>query len=187
MNNKYFNVVALIFFILFVSGNLLLAQRETVNFNDNWLFTKGNATNASAPQLNDSGWDKISLPHDWAISGPFNPVGEGNTGKLPWKGEGWYRKHFTPVLTDLNKKFYIIFDGVMASPKVFLNGKPAGSWDYGYNSFFIDITPFLKFGKDNVIAVSASTLNHDSRWYPGAGIYRKVQLIKTDQVHVDIW
>jgi beta-galactosidase len=65
----------------------------------------------------------------------------------------------------------------MASPKVYINGKPAGSWDYGYNSFYLDITPFLKFGKENVIPVYANTLNHDSRWYPGAGIYRKVQLI----------
>jgi beta-galactosidase len=187
MNTKNFKLSTAIFFILFVSGNILFAQREIVNFNDNWLFSKGNIENASSSQLNESSWEKIKLPHDWAISGPFNPLGEGNTGKLPWKGEGWYRKHFTPDLTDQNKKFFLLFDGVMASPKVFVNGKNAGSWDYGYNSFIIDITSFLKFGKDNVIGVYANTLNHGSRWYPGAGIYRKVRLIKTDQVHIDIW
>jgi len=187
MKIKYINSAILIFLIIFISGNLLFAQRETIRFNDNWFFTKGNPINASASQLNESGWEKITLPHDWAISGPFNPLGEGNTGKLPWKGEGWYRKHFTPAVTDQNKKFYLIFDGVMASPKVFINGKQVGSWDYGYNSFYIEITSSLKFGKDNIIAVYASTLKHGSRWYPGAGIYRKVQLVKTDQIHVDIW
>ncbi len=187
MKIKYINSSILIFVIIFISGNLLFAQRETIKFNDNWFFTKGNPVNASASQLNESGWEKITLPHDWAISGPFNPLGEGNTGKLPWKGEGWYRKHFTPAVTDQNKKFYLVFDGVMASPKVFINGKQVGSWDYGYNSFYIDITSALKFGKDNIIAVYASTLKHGSRWYPGAGIYRKVQLVKTDQIHVDIW
>jgi beta-galactosidase len=167
--------------------NQLSAQRETVMFNDNWLFTKGNPVNASALQTNESTWEKIKLPHDWAISGPFNPLGVGNTGKLPWKGEGWYRKHFTPGLSDQNKNLFLVFDGVMASPVVYVNGKEAGRWNYGYNSFFLDITSFVKFGKENVIAVYANTNNHGSRWYPGAGIYRKVQLVKTDQVHVNIW
>jgi beta-galactosidase len=177
----------LVYYFLFFTMNPLFAQRETINLNQNWLFTKGSPVNASAIQTNESAWEKIILPHDWAISGPFNPLGEGNTGKLPWKGEGWYRKHFTPDVKDQNKAFFLIFDGVMASPKVYINGKEAGKWDYGYNSFFLDITSFLKFGKDNVIAVYVSTINHGSRWYPGAGIYRKVQLIKTDLVHVNIW
>jgi beta-galactosidase len=187
MKLKYFCTPILVFMILFISGNLLLAQRETINFNENWLFIKGNPQNASASQVSETGWEKVRLPHDWAISGPFNPLGEGNTGKLPWKGEGWYRKHFTPAASDQNKKFFLIFDGVMASPAVFVNGVLVGKWDYGYNSFLVDITTALKPGKDNIIAVHANTMNHDSRWYPGAGIYRKVQLIKTDQVHVDIW
>ena len=187
MKIKLFNSFILIFAIIFISGNILFAQRETVNFNDNWFFTKGNPPNASSDKLNESGWEKVKLPHDWAITGPFNPLGEGNTGKLPWKGDGWYRKHFTPAVSDQDKKFYLLFDGVMASPKVYVNGKQVGSWDYGYNSFYIDITSSLRFGKDNIIAVYANTLNHGSRWYPGAGIYRKVQLIRTDQVHVDIW
>ena len=187
MKMKSFSPLILIFVIIFISGNLLLAQRQTISFNDNWFFAKGNPANASSVQLNEGDWEKIKLPHDWAISGPFDPLGEGNTGKLPWKGEGWYRKHFTPDIADQNKRFYLLFDGVMASPKIYVNGQPVGSWDYGYNSFYIDITSSLRFGKDNVIAVYANTLKHGSRWYPGAGIYRKVQLIRTDQVHVDIW
>jgi beta-galactosidase len=187
MKLKHFNSSILIFVIIFISGNILFAQRETVSFNDNWFFTKGNPVNASSSKLNETGWEKIKLPHDWAIAGPFDPLGEGNTGKLPWKGEGWYRKHFIPAASDQDKKFFLLFDGVMASPKVFVNGKQVGSWDYGYNSFFIDITSSLIFGKDNIIAVYVNTLNHGSRWYAGAGIYRKVQLIKTDQVYVDIW
>ena len=83
--------------------------------------------------------------------------------------------------------FYLIFDGVLAFPEVYVNGELAGRWDYGYNSFYVDITPFVRFDGDNLLAVHADTRPHDSRWYPGAGIYRKVSLVVVDPVHVDIW
>jgi len=89
--------------------------------------------------------------------------------------------------TYTNKKIYLLFDGVMAFPQVYVNGTLAGSWDYGYNSFYIDITEHVLYNKNNVIAVHVDTRQHDSRWYPGAGIYRKVQLIAVNHVHVDIW
>jgi beta-galactosidase len=187
MKPKYQNLSIFIIVFFLFTLNYVYGQREITDFNGNWLFIKGNPVNASAIQLNETGWEKIKLPHDWAISGPFDPLGEGNTGKLPWKGEGWYRKHYTPDASDQNRNFFLLFDGVMASPIVYINGKEVGRWDYGYNSFYINISSFLKFGKDNVIAVYANTKNHGSRWYPGAGIYRKVQLIKTDPVHVNIW
>ncbi len=161
--------------------------RQTVTLADNWKFTKGNPGGAAAPGFDDSAWQTVRVPHDWAIAGPFNPAGSAETGKLPWQGEGWYRHTFRADAAWAGKRVYALFDGVLAFPKVYLNGRLAGGWDYGYNSFFLDLTPLLRPGADNVLAVYADTRQHDSRWYPGAGIYRKVQLIVADPVHVGIW
>ncbi|MBK6930362.1 MAG: hypothetical protein IPH12_05645 [Saprospirales bacterium] len=161
--------------------------RLSIPLAENWKFTKGNPGSAAAPGFDDSAWQTVRVPHDWAIAGPFNPAGSAETGKLPWQGEGWYRCRFRAGDGWAGKRVYALFDGVMAFPKVYLNGRLAGSWDYGYNSFFIDLTPLLHPGADNVLAVYADTRQHDSRWYPGAGIYRKVQLIVADPVHVGVW
>lgn len=75
----------------------------------------------------------------------------------------------------------------MASPEIYLNGQLAGKWDYGYNSFYIDITDFVDYDNENLLAIHADTRKHDSRWYPGAGIYRKIQMIGVNPIHVDIW
>lgn len=138
------------------------------NFNSGWKFIKGNPEKAETVDFNDNTWEKVSIPHDWAITGPFNENENGSTGKLPWKGEGWYRKSFTVKTEDQGKVAYIKFDGVMASPQIYINGKLAGKWDYGYSTFYVDITDFLDFGKENIIAVHVDTRNHGSRWYPGA-------------------
>jgi beta-galactosidase len=134
--------------------------------------------------IEDNTWRIIDLPHDWAIEGPFSDTLENNTGLLPWKGIGWYRKHFTLSESEKDKRIYIDFDGAMANAKVWLNGKFVGEWPYGYTSFRLDLTPYVSFGKENVIAVRLDTKNWDSRWYPGAGLYRNVWLIKTSQVHI---
>ena len=162
-------------------------SRQTIDFNKNWKFAKGNPPAASAPWLDDTGWQSVRLPHDWAIAGPFDPALSGETGKLPWKGEGWYRKSFQTEPSWMGKRVYAVFDGVMAFPRVYVNGKLAGTWDYGYNSFYLDITELLQSGSPNLLAVYVDTRQHDSRWYPGAGIYRKVQLVVTDPVHTGIW
>jgi len=107
-----------------------------------------------------------------------------NTGLLPWKGIGWYRKHFIVSENDKEKRIYIDFDGAMANAKVWLNGKYVGEWPYGYTSFRLDLTPYIIIGKKNVIAVRLDTKNWDSRWYPGAGLYRNVWLVKTSQLHI---
>ena len=130
---------------------------------------------------------QISLPHDWAISQAFDHNLPANTGKLPWKGVGWYRKNFEMDPKQEGQQIYLIFDGIMAFPKVYINGQFAGEWDYGYNSFYLNVTELISFSSPNLIAVKADTRNHDSRWYPGAGIYRKIQMLITDPVHVDIW
>ena len=152
------------------------AGRQVVNFNGDWKFAKGGQNGAQAVDFNDSSWKAVRLPHDWAIAGPFNTKEDGYAGKLPWWGEGWYRKSFKLDKADAGKRVYFDFDGVMAFPKVYVNGQLAGEWDYGYMSFRVDATPFVKFGADNTIAVYVDTRNHGTRWYPGAGIYRKVTM-----------
>ncbi len=196
---KALSVKLLLTAVLFVALNNLNAQtnpRTRVSFNDGWKFVKYfNANNESAtsdkepaglesPALNDNSWRTLDLPHDWAIEGPFSDTLENNTGLLPWKGIGWYRKHFVLDNDDRDKRIYIDFDGAMAYSEVWLNGKYVGGWPYGYTSFRLDLTPYAEFGKENIIAVRLDTKKWDSRWYPGAGIYRNVWLVKTKQVHI---
>ena len=147
------------------------------------------ATDYAAVDEDESDYKTVQLPHDWAIESPFLMDEPNETGKLPWNGWGWYRKHFE-VPADFNpeqNRYYLDFDGVMANPKVYVNGQLAGEWAYGYNSFRVDITPYLKAGQDNLVAVMASNLPLSTRWYPGAGIYRHVWLEKTGPVHLEQW
>ena len=137
--------------------------------------------------FDDSSWENVRIPHDWAITGPFDPNGNGGTGKLPWQGDGWYRKTFDAKDEDQGKVVYIKFDGIMSSPKIYVNGQLAGQWDYGYSTFYLDVTDFLNFGEKNTIAVYVDTRKHGSRWYPGTGMYRKVEMMITDKVHQEIW
>lgn len=160
---------------------------DWVNFNNGWKFTKGNPANAQTVSFGDSSWESVKIPHDWAIKGPFDENENGGTGKLPWQGEGWYRKTFDVKAEDQGKVVYIKFDGIMSSPKIYINGKLAGEWDYGYSTFYLDISDFVNFGKENTIAVYVDTRNHGSRWYPGAGMYRKVEMMVTNKVHKEIW
>ena len=177
------SITALVFFII---TNQLYSS-EYCNFNFDWKFKKGNIENAYQSNFNDSNWLSVNLPHDWAIYGPFDILGDPETAKLPWKGEGWYRKNFNIANNLKGKRILFLFDGVMAFPKIYLNGKLAYKWDYGYNSFYFDATNLIKFGEKNLISVYVDTRDHESRWYPGAGIYRKVQMIISDPVHINIW
>ena len=163
------------------------SPRTVTTLQNGWKFKKGAETNAQTVNFDDTEWEEVSVPHDWAISGPFDLDGDGSTGKLPWKGQGWYRNSLDIPTEYAGKRIYLIFDGVMAFPKVYMNGQLAGEWDYGYNSFYLDVTEFVNPGQANLLAVHADTRKHDSRWYPGAGMYRKVQMIAVEPVHVDIW
>lgn len=170
---------------------------DTHSFDEGWRFSrwglqadgtsKPEPAGLEQPGTDDHGWQLLDLPHDWAISGPFRIELEGGTGKLPWKGIGWYRKHFTLPIADRAKRVFLDFDGAMAYAQVWLNGHYLGTWPYGYSSFRMELTPYLKFGQENVLAVRLDTEKWDSRWYPGAGIYRHVWLVKTDPVHVGHW
>ncbi|GAO44562.1 putative glycosidase [Flavihumibacter petaseus NBRC 106054] len=174
-----------------------MGQAGTLSFDDGWLFRRyglqadgfsvAEEANISAVDFKDAGWQQLKLPHDWAITGPFRIDLAGETGKLPWKGIGWYRKHFALPAGDAGKRIFIDFDGAMAYAEVWLNGHYIGKWPYGYSSFRMDLTPYIKAGQENVIAVRLDTEKWDSRWYPGAGIYRHVWLVKTDPVHVGHW
>ncbi|WP_240975889.1 beta-galactosidase GalB [Chitinophaga fulva] len=166
-------------------------------FDANWRFArfgtqadgtvKAETTGMEQSGFADGGWEQLDLPHDWAIAGPFRIELSGNTGKLPWKGIGWYRKQFEIPEQDKDKKIFLDFDGAMAYAKVWVNGHYVGTWPYGYNSFRMDITPYLQFGQKNVVAVRLDTDSWDSRWYPGAGLYRHVWLVKTAPVHTAHW
>src|SRR5512133_268830 len=162
-------------------------SREVITLQTGWKFSKGNPKNAALQSLDDSKWQDVRIPHDWAIYGPVQPNGDGNTGKLPWRDEAWYRKALDIKPEWNGKTIYLVFDGTMSNPEIFINGKLAGKWDYGYNSFYFDVTPFLNFKEKNELAIHVDNRQHDSRWYPGAGIYRKVQMIVADPVHVAVW
>ena len=163
------------------------SPREAVTLQSGWRFAQGDQPQAHLPGFDDGDWAEVQVPHDWAIGGPFVRDGDGNTGKLPWRGQGWYRRALEVPAAWAGKRVYLVFDGVMAFPRVWVNGELAGSWDYGYTSFYLDVTDQLAPGGDNVLAVHADTREHDSRWYPGAGIYRKVRMVAVDPVHVDVW
>ena len=137
--------------------------------------------------FDDSQWRLLNLPHDWGIEGPFKQEYPGETGKLPWWGVGWYRKHITITASDQGRRVYLDVDGAMAYATVWLNGHFVGGWPYGYASWRVDLTPGLKFGADNVIAIRLDNPKDSSRWYPGGGIYRNVWLVKTAPIHVAHW
>ncbi|MGN1359218.1 MAG: glycoside hydrolase family 2 TIM barrel-domain containing protein [Kiritimatiellia bacterium] len=168
----------------FANGAILSLDGE------GWCFTRNpqRDLDVAAVGYDDSAWKMVEIPHDWAIAGPFQPDGDGNTGKLPWQGIGWYRKKIElpyPMVEDLRSGgvIWLEFDGVMARPKVWLNGHFVGGWDYGYIGFRLDVSKWIKEGP-NTLVVQADTRNHHSRWYPGAGIYRSVRLQSAPGVHI---
>jgi beta-galactosidase len=161
------------------------ATRERVSFNADWRFMKGEpAGGAAAVGLDDGGWRKLSLPHDFGIEGPFKQEYQGETGKLPWWGVAWYRKRFTAPVADAGRRVYLDIDGAMSHATVWLNGQQVGAWPYGYASFRVDLTGQLKPGGENVLAIRVDNPPDSSRWYPGGGIYRNVWLVKTAPLHV---
>jgi len=159
---------------------------------EGWRFTRDTTEEgtlkAADAKFNDSGWEQVEVPHDWAIAGPFDPQANGGSGKLPWKGVGWYRRSFELTPAEFARiqsggALWLEFDGVMADSRVYVNGQLAGGWQYGYMSFRVDAAPFVKAGA-NSLAVRVDTRSHRSRWYPGAGIYRAVRMVAAPAVHI---
>lgn len=181
----------------------LNAQRSEYLLEKGWKFTKGEVSDAEATGFNDTKWKTVTIPHDWAIFGSFDKNNDlqnvavtqnfetqaslktGRTGGLPYVGTGWYRTtfHSTP-----GKQTTLIFDGAMSEARVFVNGKEACFWPYGYNSFYCDVTGLVnEDGKNNVLAVRLENRPQSSRWYPGAGLYRNVHVVTTEKIHVPVW
>lgn len=139
----------------------------------------------------DRAWESINLPHDWAIKGPFYvgegvPVG-GGMGRLPVQGVAWYRKKLDIPVADRGKSIIIEVDGAMSYAIVWCNGNLVGGWPYGYNSWHLDLTPYIVPGKENQLAIRLDNPANSARWYPGAGIYRNVWLTKTSKISVAQW
>ena len=189
-----------------------MAQSKEQFLLDGWRFVKGAQPGAEARDYDDKSWEAVSIPHDWAISGPFDKEidkqvvaivqnGEteatektGRSGSLPWIGEGWYR-----TTIDIPEGYChaeLQFDGAMAEPRVFIDGEEAGYWAYGYNTFTIDITDRLPRDRSieghilpgrHTLAVHLQNVEESSRWYPGAGLYRPVRLLLTQDVALKTW
>jgi len=163
------------------------AVRERLPLVDDWRFLKGDVADGQSVTLDDSGWRRLDLPHDWGIEGPFDQAHPGETGKLPWWGVAWYRKRFAVPIEDRGRRLYLDVDGAMSHSTAWLNGEPLGGWPYGYASFRLDLTPAIRAGADNVLAIRLDNPPDSSRWYPGGGLYRNVWLVKTSPIHVAHW
>lgn len=158
-------------------------------FDYDWKFALGDSVSASAADFDDSAWRKLDLPHDWSIEGNISAdAPTGNDGGYFPSGVAWYRKTFDVPADYSDRKVGIYFEGVYMNSEVFVNGVSLGVWPYGYSSFFYDLTPHLRFGEQNVVAVRVdNSQQKNCRWYSGSGIYRHVWLTVTDKVHVDHW
>ena len=195
--------------ILKEKGNIDLSKEsenpQTQNVIKAWILPSGNdfTTNPSKkavrpegnpgenvsyiqPDFDDSKWDLLNLPHDWAIGGPFIREGGGGMGRLPSPGIGWYRRKISISSEDLGKSVFLDVDGAMSYAAVWLNKQLVGGWPCGYASWRLNLTPYIKPG-ENQLAIRLDNPPNSSRWYPGGGIYRNVWLVKTSPVHVGQW
>lgn len=197
---KYRYVVIILASLNFLFG---YSQRIESLLENNWKFVKGEVSGAQSVTFDDTDWESVTVPHDWAIYGPFDRNNDlqnvtivqnlekkaslktGRTGGLPYIGIGWYRTSFN--VPD-GKRATLVFDGAMSEARVYVNGAEVCFWPYGYNSFFCDVTEFLHTdGKNNTLAVRLENKPQSSRWYPGAGLYRNVHLLVTEEIHVPVW
>lgn len=200
---SFFNIIVVCF--IFCAGKSFAQNRTEFTLTDNWKFKKGANPEAFKKEFNDQKWENVSVPHDWAITGPFDKEvdkqvvaivqnGEkvptektGRTGALPYIGEAWYRNNFKLPKLKPGQKVMIQLDGAMSEPKVFINGKAVGEWNYGYNYFYFDITKYLNDSGNNLLAVNLNNRPKSSRWYPGAGLYRNVHITIKDETSIDQW
>ena len=207
MLNKMFSFLTAVLCAAGVSMSVCRAEagpsRVETCLKDGWRFHRGEADGAFMPAYDDSGWDKVSVPHDWAITGPFSIENDlqnvqivqnmetkaslktGRTGGLPYVGIGWYRTEFS-VPGGMTAE--LLFDGAMSEARVYVNGHEVCFWPYGYSPFHCDVTPYLNKSGSNVLAVRLENLPFSSRWYPGAGLYRNVHLVCTSaKAHIPVW
>ena len=216
MKSKKRILVVVLLLALFQGWSTLPAQalkksqtphsvRSEYRFEKGWKFTREDQAEFAAVAFNAVAWQSVTVPHDWAIYGPFSIHNDqqhtaiqqdgqteamehaGRTGGLPFVGTGWYRLHFEVPDFKEGKQATLLFDGAMSQAQVYLNGQAVGQWPSGYNSFYFDVTPYLLPGQENVLAVRLENQVESSRWYPGAGLYRNVHLVVTEDVYVPTW
>lgn len=203
MRLNFFSPLIIIFLLTAYSSSSQI--RKIIPLEANWHFINAEVEGAEKLGINTDSWETVTVPHDWAIYGPFDKEIDkqmvaitqnkeevasektGRTGALPYIGVGWYRKSFRlPEYKD-GKKALLVFDGAMSEAQVFVNGQKVGYWPYGYSYFYFDISGYLKKGEENILAVRLENHPNSSRWYPGAGLYRKVQIIVKDEINFKQW
>ncbi|MBN1698070.1 MAG: DUF4982 domain-containing protein [Spirochaetales bacterium] len=180
-------------------------MRHTDLFDKGWKFIKADPPGAEVRYFDDTDWEDVTVPHDWAIGGPFSKDNDsiimtitendrqetveysGSTGSLPCYGTGWYRRRFTVGEDMRGMRFFIEFDGVMSNGTVYLNGRKIGCRPYGYSSFGFELTDAVSLTEENLLAVKVTVIHKSSRWYPGAGIYRHVRFIAVRSIYVPRW
>ena len=190
----------LLIVVLIITVLTTFADRQTQNLR-NWKFIFDDPKGAEKVDFNDSSWQSVRIPHDWAIDKPFNmnidlqyvkveadgetkaKLRTGRTGALPCFGKGWYRTQIH-IPANSSKRIFLEFDGAMSQANVYVNGIYVGERPYGYSSFCFEITKFVKFNSNNVVAVSLNNEDQSSRWYPGAGLYRNVRLVVKEAEHI---
>ncbi|HJT74008.1 MAG TPA: hypothetical protein VJ720_08320, partial [Chitinophaga sp.] len=191
---------------MMIAGVQGMAQvRQEYLLEKDWKFAKGDHPQAEQTVFDDAQWQTVTVPHDWAITGPFDGNNDlqkvaivqngeteagmkaGRTGGLPFIGAGWYRLSFGVPGFRPGKRVVLLFDGAMSNAVVYVNGKKAGNWPYGYNSFSFDITDYIHAEGKNTLAVRLENFAQSSRWYPGAGLYRNVHLVVTNDTYVPVW
>lgn len=210
MTKLNLKILAVAIATLFSTMVTTASSRQEIRLSEGWRFShesvtmKAEGAKVAAESYNDSSWEEVTIPHDWAIKGPFDesidkqykPVVEdgeekpswrtGRTGALPFIGTGWYRLKFS-VAKDCERAI-LTFGGVFGEPEVYINGHKAGEWKNPYNSFNIDATPYLhRDGRDNTLAIKATMHPFSSRWYPGGGVFRPVFLTTTASTAIECW
>ncbi len=196
---------AILLGLLVLWPDLYAQGRQEFLLEKGWKFTREDNPEFVNPAFDDNAWQSVTVPHDWAIYGPFSSQNDkqevaiaqdgqqeamehaGRTGGLPFVGVGWYRTTFEAPTFAPGKKAFIQFDGAMSHAQVYVNGQKVGYWPYGYNSFYFDITKYLRAGAKNTLAVRLENLPESSRWYPGAGLYRNVHVVVTEEAHIPVW
>lgn len=180
-------LIFLLFFLVFgiVANAQDFGRREKIN--DDWFFNLGDVKYGGREHVDCSNWGVVDVPHDWSVKQNASPELSSCTGYLPG-GIAWYRKDIEIPDSEKDNKVYIYFEGVYNNSEVFINGKWVGKRPNGYISFMYDLTPYIKWGESNSIAVRVDHSDDaDSRWYTGSGIYRDVYLVYANQIHIDKW
>ena len=191
--------ISTILILLVLSISSFAQHQRTETVLKDWQFRKDHDIEAI------EGWENVQVPHDWAIYGPFDKANDlqtvavvqngediatektGRTGGLPYMGKGSYRRDLEIGQDELDgRRHVLLFDGAMSEAQVYVNGEKVFFWPYGYNSFYCDVTEYLKAG-NNALAVLLENRTQSSRWYPGAGLYRKVRHVTLPQIHVPVW